>query len=186
MSTTRADRSWVRRNGVPVLVCVVSLGAILFLLLGPQLMVRAASAVWVDVPQGETVESNGYSFTLTLSDEFPGKGLGDDGNAIPLGDSLVGAVIVVEIVGDIPGDDETLGCDTVLTSRASGQELTWSTVGDESLFDYAIGDDRTAYCVLDGEEFGLETVFLTPEGVYDHATVDLTVGDDQFRFALVH
>lgn len=181
-----AERSWWRRNVVPLVVIVVSLGAILFLLLGPQLIVRAQSAVWVEVPQGETVESNGYSFTLTLSQEFPGEGLSGDGNAIPLGDSLVGAVIEVKIVGDVPGDDVTLGCDAELTSRADGQERSWRAVGDESLFDYAIGDDRTAYCILDGEEFGLETVFLTPEGVYSDATVDLTVGEDQFRFALAH
>jgi len=183
---TAPRRNWLRRNLVPLLVIVLSLGAIVFLLLGPQLIVRAEEAVWVGVPQGETVESNGYSFTLTLSQEFPGTGLDDDGNAIPLGDALVGAVLEVRIVGDIPGEDEVLGCDTELTSRASGEELTWSTVNDESIFDYAIGDERTAYCILDGEEFDLETVFLTPEGTYDDATVDLTVGADQFRFALAH
>ena len=186
MTGQATTRPWLRRNGVALLVIVVSLGGILFLLLGPQLIARAESAVWVEVPQGETVESNGYSFTLKLSQEFPGEGLGDDGNAIPLGDALVGAVIVVKIVGDVPGDDVTVGCEEKLTSRASGEELTWRTVSDESVFDYAIGDDRTAYCILDGEEFDLETVFLTPEGVYDHATVDLAVGDDQFRFELVH
>ena len=178
--------NWVRHNVVALLVSVVSLGAILFLLLGPQLMARAEADTWVDVPQGKTVESNGYSFTLELSKEFPGQGLGDQGNSIPLGDALVGAVIVVKVVGDVPGDDETLPCDAELTSRAGGVERTWRQVSDESLFAYAIADDRTAYCILEGEEFGLETVFLTPEGVYDDATVDLTVGDDQFRFALVH
>ncbi|CAN5276201.1 hypothetical protein BH09ACT5_BH09ACT5_12620 [soil metagenome] len=179
-------RSWLRRNVLALLVIVGSLGGILFLLLGPQLIARAEDAVWVEVPQGETVESNGYSFTLTLSQEFPGEGLGTGGNSIPRGDALVGAVIVVKVVGEVPGEDETLGCDAELTSRADGRDREWHTVSDESLFAYAIGEDRTAYCILEGEDFELESVFLTPEGVYDGATVDLTVGEDQFRFELAH
>lgn len=179
-------RSWLRRNVVALVVSAVSLAGILFLLLGPQLIARAEEGVWIEVPQGETVESNGYSFTLTLSGEFPGKGLGDDGNAIPLGDSIVGAALEIEVVGDVPGDDEIVGCDAQLTSRAGGVERVWRTVSSEADFDYAIDESRTAYCILEGEPFGLESVFLTPEGVYDDATLDLTVGEDQFRFELVH
>lgn len=179
-----AERSWWRRNVVPLAVATLSLGACVFLLLGPQLMARAESAVWIDVAQGETATSNGYSFTLTLSQEFPGEGLGGNGNAIPLGDALVGAVLEVRIVGEIPGEDEIVGCDTELTSRAGGEERRWQTVGDASQFDYGIGEERTAYCILEDEPFDLELVYLTPEGVYDDATVDLTVGEDQFRFGL--
>ena len=179
------QRSWLRRNIVALLVSVVSLGLIVFLLLGPQLIARAEADRWVVVPQGETVEASGYSFTVPLSAEFVGLGSGDDGNSIPLGDSLVGVVLQVEPVSAEVGDDAP-PCDVALTSRSDGSDRTWDQVSEVSDFAYAIAEDRTAFCLPEGEAFGLEAVFLTPKGVYDEATLDLTIGDELFRFELVH
>ena len=173
-----------RRKAVPLAIAAVSLLAIVLLLLVPQLVARAQADARIVVAPGETVESNGYSFTLTASQEFVGEGTEPGGNSIPRGDSLVAALIVVKVVGDVPGSDENLACDLELTSRDPEPQRVWREVSDLSLFAYEKGEDRTAYCVLDGEEFELESVYLTPAGVYDSATIDLTVGDDQFRLQL--
>ena len=172
--------TWLRRNLAALIVIVLAIPALAFVLVGVPLLDDAGRFGIVTVEPGDTIEAGGYSFTLTASQEFPGTGTGD--NALPLGTSLVGAIFAVA-----PTQKPTDGsCDTELTSRKGGVDRSWRTVSAPSDFDYAIGDDRSTNCLLDGEAFELETVFLTPAGTYDHATIDVTVGAETFRFPLVH
>jgi hypothetical protein len=173
--------TWLRRNLAALIVIVVAVPALAFVLVGVPLLDAAGRSGIVAVKQGDSVEASGYSFTLTASQEFPGTGTGPGTNSIPLGTSLVGAIIDIEPTSD-PVDGS---CDTELTSRADGTDRTWWVVSSPLDFDYGVGDDRTTTCLLDGEALELESVFLTPEGAYDGATVDLTVGTETFRFELV-
>jgi hypothetical protein len=181
-------KSWLRRNLVALIVIGVSLPALAYVFVAVPLLDSATEPAVTTVRQGDPFEVGGYTFTLTASQEFPGAGTGSDpgANAIPLGTSIVGAIITAEPTGEPIGDDAATTCDTELTSRTGGEERTWSTVSSPTDFDYGVGSDRTTSCSLDGDPFELETVFLTPDGVYDHATVDLTVGSETFRLALVH
>jgi len=174
--------SWLRRNLAALLMIVLAIPALAFVLVGVPLLDDAGRPGIVTVKQGKTIEASGYSFTLTASQEFPGTGTGPGTNSIPLGTSLVGAIFDVEpATKPIDGS-----CDTELTSRAGGVDRAWSTVSSPRDFDYEVGDARSTNCLLDGEAFELETVFLTPAGTYDHATIDVTVGAETFRFPLVH
>ena len=177
-------KRWLRRNLAALIVIVVSIPVLAFVLVGIPLQGRSGGPEIVTVPQGDSFEAGGYTFTLTTSQEFPGGGTGDDSgaNGIPLGSSLVGAIITAEPTGETT--DTT--CETTLTSRAGGPERSWATVSSPTDFDYGVGDDRTTSCLLDGDPFELETVFLTPSGVYDRATIDLSVGGETFRLALQH
>lgn len=185
---TRA-RGWWRRSLIPLVVVVLALPALAFVVIGlPIIDDINEETAFTSVAHGETVEAGGYSFTLNLSQEFPGKGTGADGNQIPLGSSLVGAVLEVRPLDDAPpaSDDDPLYCDVQLTSRAGGISREWSQVSTTSDFGYAIGDERTTTCSLDRLPIDVEAVFLTPAGAYDDATLDVTIGSAGFRFELAH
>ncbi len=174
--------SWLKRNLVALVVIVAAVPLLAFALVGYPMLERAKPPIQT-VKQGDTIELAGYSFTLTKSAEFVGTGTGAGTNNIPVGSSLVGAVIEVAPTAGAATDGT---CDTELTSRDGGTDRTWRTVSSPSDFDYAVGDDRTTICLFEGEAFELETVFLTPAGAYDHATVDVTVKSETYRFELVH
>lgn len=170
--------SWLRRNLAALLVIVLALPALAFVLVGVPLLDDAGREEFVTVKQGDSIEIDGYSVTLTATQEFVGTGTGPDTNNIPLGSSLVGALFEFE-----PGDEPLDGsCDAELTSRAGGVDRTWPTLASPRDFSYQVGEDRTTVCLLDGEAFELETVFLTPAGAHDEATIDVTVGFATYRF----
>lgn len=173
--------TWLKRNLAALIVIVVAMPLLAFVIVAYPLLERGAPPIQT-VKQGDTVKLGGYRFTLTKSAEFVGTGTGAGTNNIPVGSSIVGAVLEVE-----PGADaaEEGTCDAELTSRAGGTERTWRTVSSPSDFDYAVGDERTTTCLFEGEAFELETVFLAPTGVYDSATVDVTVRSTTYRFELV-
>jgi hypothetical protein len=179
-------RRWLRTNLLALLVLATAIPALAFVLVGLPIINNAESAPrFVPVAQGEAVESNGYTLTLTLSDEFVGTGSGKEGNHIPIGSSLVAAVIDIEPT-DGASTDDALVCGTELTSFAGGQERSWAEVDNPAEFKYQVGDGRTSFCTLEGEPTELEVVYLTPTGVYDDAVLDLTLKGDSFRFALAH
>jgi len=124
------------------------------------------------VKAGATVTASGYTWTLTDAREFVGTGTGDGGNHIPIGSSLVAALIEVKPTKAATTDNS---CDAALALTSKGQ--SWQPLDDVSTFNYAIGDGDTQYCVLEGDPFELETVFIAPTGVYDERpTVELTIG----------
>lgn len=179
---------WLRRNLVALIVLAVAIPGLAFVVLGlPLLELHNQESDVEHIEQGESAEANGYRFTLTKSQEFVGTGTGDDGNDIPLGLALVGVIIEVEPLDDVnPGGS----CDAELVAEVNGEDLTWSTVGDPADFGYGVGEDRESYCLLEGEPFEYEVVFLTPAGSYDLATVSVDGLDADgvaydFRFDLV-
>jgi hypothetical protein len=176
--------SWLRRSILPIAIVVVTLPTLVFVLLGLPLLDTASRENWRVIQAGDSVDAAGYRWTLTQSQEFPGLGTDEGGNAVPVGLALVGAIVEVTPL-DSP---EEGSCETVLTTRIHGEEEVWDQVFDETDFNYELGEDRTPYCLLDGEALELELVFLTPEHVYDSATVDLSMltddGPVQFRFEL--
>lgn len=180
--------TWLRRNLVALIALVVAIpGLVLVVLVLPTLENQRKQQV-VAVAQGDSIEKGGYRFTLTKSQEFVGTGSDAGGNGIPIGSSLVGTVVEVTPL-DKPLTDAS--CEIELSERTGGGALSWRQVSDVEQFDYAIGEDRTEYCVLDGSAIQVETVFLTPTGAYKHATVDVTgIGNaldpKLYRFALVH
>lgn len=167
--------TWLRRNLPALIVIVLAVPALAFVLVGVPALDRPPAAVTV-VAQGDTAEAGGYSFTLTISKEFPGTG----DNGVPVGSSLIGALIDVEPVD--PGDPPL--CDAELTSRAGGTERAWRALTSPRDFEYAVSDDSETYCGLEGEPFQYETVFLVPEGAYDGATIDISVGAELLRMEL--
>lgn len=174
--------SWFRRNLLALIVIVVTLPLIAVVVV----LLPALSDLPDPIPvaeQGETATIGPYEFTLTMSGELVGRGTGDEGNDIPLGMSLVGVLLEVEPLDDATEDDGV--CDAVLSSRATGVEREWEAVDNEEDFNYGIADENTDFCILEGEAFGYETVFLTPTGVYEDATIDVTLKGETFRFGLV-
>ncbi|MBN9238347.1 MAG: hypothetical protein BGO97_01585 [Micrococcales bacterium 70-64] len=167
--------SWLRRNIAALIVIVVSLPALATVLVVVPLLDQPADDVRVVQP-GDTAQAAGYSFTLTASQEFEGT----DDNGIPVGTSLIGALIDVTRAG---GTDE-LSCDADLTSRAGGTERSWTTVSSPRDFGYGVGDDSETTCYLEDEPFQYETVFLVPSGTYDGATIDISVGSTVLRMEL--
>lgn len=129
------------------------------------------------VTPDEPVEFGGYTFTLTASAAFPGEGL--DENQVPVGSSLVAAIIEI-VPGPGTGDDDQDTCDAELLEPATGR--TWETLSSEREFGYGIADDSTTNCLLENEPLNLEVVFLTPDGVYDGAVVDIKLTSDFERF----
>jgi hypothetical protein len=174
--------TWLKRNLLALIVIVVTLPILAFVLVGYPLLERGTAPIQT-VKQGDTIELAGYSFTLTKSAEFVGTGTGAGTNNIPVGSSIVAAVFEVEPGADAADDGF---CDAELTSRSGGTDRAWRVVSSPSDFDYAVGDERTTSCLFEGEAFELETVFLAPTGVYDSATVDVTVESTTYRFELVH
>jgi len=181
-------RGWWRRSLVPLVVVAVTVPALTFVVIGlPIIDDINEKTVFTPVAQGDSVKAGGYSFTLTLSQEFPGEGTGTDGNQIAQGSSLVGVILEVRPLDDAPpaSDDDPLYCDVQLTSRADGLSREWSQVSSPSDYGYGVGEERTTTCSLDRVPIDVELVFLTPEHAYDDATLDMTVGSEGFRFELV-
>ena len=180
--------TWLRRNLVALIALVVTIpGLVLVVLVIPTVENQGEQRV-VTVTQGDSIERGGYRFTLTKSQEFVGTGNGSGGNSIPIGSSLVGTIVEVT---PLKGALKDTSCEINLSERTDGRELNWRQVSDPAKFDYAVGEDRTEYCILDGTAIEVETVFLTPTGAYKHATVDVSgIGDALdptiYRFELVH
>ncbi len=170
--------NWLRRNLAALIAIPLALTGLAYVLLVVPIAADTPREGIVTVKQGDTIEVAGYSVTLIGTREFVGTGRGPDNNNVPLGTSLVAAVLEVQ-----PGNrpDDTV-CDATLTSRVGGTERSWHPVSSPSDFDYGVDDDSTTVCLLDGDPFVLEAVFLAPEGAYDSATVDFTVDLKTFRF----
>lgn len=177
-----ARRGWLRRNLLAVITIVIAIPALVFVLLGLPIIDRSGRAeTYAGVSYGDTAESGGYSFTLVDSAEFVGTGEGPDGNQIPIGSSLIGVLLDVAPTEDA---DPDAGCTTELTSRVGG-DRTWIAVISPEDFSYGVGEENTEYCILDGEPFTLEVVFLTPTGTYDDATLDVATDLQHYlRFEL--
>lgn len=171
---------WLRRNLVAVLIAVLAAVGCVAVLLGLPLLDRASREDSPTVVRfGESASARGYEFELLASAEFPGTG--EDGNGIPVGMALVGAIIDIRPTDDA---DPELYCDAELTSRATGEERSWTALFSPAEFRYAIDENSEDICSPDGEAMRFEVVFLTPEGSYDGATVDLSTGtgSEVFRF----
>lgn len=179
---------WFRRNLVALLTLVVAiLGLVVVVLVIPTIDNQNQKHVTI-VKRGESVEADGYRFTLTRSQEFVGTGTDTGENRIPLGSSLVGAIIQVTPLNNARTN---ASCNTDLTRQKNAQTLTWTQVSDVSQFNYAIGDGRSRYCILDGAAHTMEVVFLTPAGTYADAMLDVTglgavLSGDIYRFELPH
>ena len=172
--------NWLRRNLVALIVIVLAIPALAFVLVGVPLLDRAGPRI-VAVAEGDTATASGYDFTVTASQEFPGTGTGPHTNSVPTGSSLVGVLIDV---APTAGEQSDKTCDVELTSAAGGTERAWRPVSSPSSFAYEVGDDRTTSCLLEGEAFELEQVFLVPAGVYDQVSLDIVVGATTYRFEL--
>lgn len=168
-----------RRSTVIALIvaAVSALGLAGSLVLLPMYYDAAFSAKPIVVGPDEPVEFGGYTFTLTASAAFPGEGL--DENQVPVGEALVAAIIEIE-PGPGIGADDIDTCDAELLERSS--DRTWDTLSSEREFGYGIADDSSTNCLLDDEALQYEVVFLTPDGVYDDAVVDITLASDFDRF----
>lgn len=169
--------TWLRHNLAALIVIAVSVPALAVVLVVIPLS-EDQDADIVTVQQGDTVEVYGHSITLTATQEFVGTGTGPDDNDIPLGTSIVAALFDVEPAGEpLAGS-----CEAKLTSRAGGTERAWPTIASPREFHYEVGEGRSTLCLFDGEAFELETVFLSPVGTYEHATLDLVVPGTTYRF----
>jgi hypothetical protein len=177
--------AWLRRNAAALATVAVLLPATAFVLLGLPALEVADS---VDTPRlvspGETVNTQGFDYTLTDSTETVGEGV--DENRIPLGTSLVVARFEVEPDGSTPAEL----CDVVLTDRsdASTGERTWRPQISASTYGYTAELGTRNFCnPARDEPQVLEMVFLTPTDVYGTATVDFTLTGEStvlLRFAL--
>ncbi|HEY8589740.1 MAG TPA: hypothetical protein VIL55_09345 [Naasia sp.] len=174
----RARRGWWRRNLLPLLVLAAVLPATVYVVLGlPVLEILGREPTPTVVPAGDSAEAAGYEWTVLDSAEFVGTGGGDgDGaNAIPLGTSIVAALVQatpLDGASDVP-----VTCQATLTDRGSRVgERTWAPLVDLDQYDYVLGADTTTLCdPATGEPFVLEVVFLTPTGTYEGATVDIAL-----------
>jgi hypothetical protein len=165
-------RSSLRRNLVPLVVLAASIPALAFVLLYLPIAEEEQGNAATVVPYGEPFEAGGYEWTLDVSQEFEGRGSGDDGNEIPIGSSLVGMLIDVTPLGS---GESASSCSTELTSRSGGIDRSWDDVSSPEDFNYTFGDETSPYCLLDEEAFVLELLYLVPAGAYDDATLDLTL-----------
>lgn len=176
--------SRVRRNLLALAVCLVSLvGLGASLVAVPVLNDLDSEDTVVVVEPGEPAQLKDWTFTLTDSAEFPGKGL--DVNRVPVGNALVAAIIMIE-PGPGVGPDDSRGCDATLVQ--TGTDRSWDPLVTEWEFGYELAEDSTTHCYMDEETKQLEVVFLAPEGVYDVAAIDITMNidfTDVFRFELV-
>lgn len=178
---------WWRRSLAPLAVIAVALPALAFVVVGlPVIDDISRETVFEPVRPGDTVRAGGYSFTVTVSGEFPGKGTGAGGNKIPRGSALVAALLEVRPLDDAPpaSEDDPEYCDLQLTSRAGGLDREWNQVDYPPDYGYGVGEDSTTWCELERMPIDVEAVFLTPEGAHDESTLDLTIGTKAFRFEL--
>lgn len=173
-------REWMRRNAVPLAVLVIAAPALVGVLLGLPLLENARNEPTpIEVAKGESVEIAGYTWQLVASGEFPH---GDGPIEVPEGLAVTAAIIEVR---PGPNADPEASCDGELVD-ATGADRRWPTLNDPRQFNYALGEDTTDICQLDGEPFDYELVFLTPEGTIGDAVVEISVGlinSELVRFA---
>ena len=181
--SARSLRSWIARNAVALVVMIVAAAALVGVLLGrPLLQNQERQPAPIEVAKGEPIEAAGYTWTLVASREFPHSA---DNEAVPDGLAVTAAVITVR-----PGDDpETSGsCGAVLTSGYGPEARRWSTLGNPWEFNYEPLDASTMTCLLQGEEFDFEVIYLAPEGTISEAVVEVEIGvlgdGELIRFAL--
>jgi hypothetical protein len=173
---------WLRRNAVALVVLVAAAAALVWIVLGRQLIINAElQPPPVEVAKGEAFEAAGYSWTLVASGEFPHT---PDNVEVPEGLAVTAAIIEVR-----PGDhpEDSASCAAELTSGHGPEARRWTTLGNPYAFNYAVADDSTLTCLLDGEPFDLEVVYLAPEGTISEAVVELEIGvidGEVVRFAL--
>jgi hypothetical protein len=174
-------REWFVRNAVALVVIVVAVPALVGVLLGLPLYENAQTErAPIEVAAGDSVEVAGYTWTLAASGEFPHAA---DNAEVPEGLAVTAAVIQVR-----PGDDPLTegSCDASLTSMTGGRERHWQILSNPYDFNYEMLDESTSTCLLDGEPFDLEVVYLTPDGTISEATLDVEVGvvdGELIRFA---
>ena len=178
-------RSWLRHNALALALLVAIVPGLVGVLVVFPLSEQATDIRTVqEIPAGASAQLEGYEWTLTDSREFPGEGI--EKNQVPVGTSLIAAIIVATPTGDTP--PEMSGCEITLTSRATGTERTWPKISNLYDYNYRIADDSQGYCqLISNEPFNLEVVFLAPEGSYAGSTVDLAfTGNDEtmLRFSL--
>jgi len=178
-------REWLRRNAAALATVAVLLPATAFVLLGlPAIEVADSVENPRLVSAGETVNDQGYDYTLTGSTETVGRGV--EANRIPLGASLVVARFSVEPDGTEPAEL----CDVVLTDRSdpSTSERTWRPQISPGTYGYVADLGTRNFCnPARDEPQTLELVFLTPAGTYSTATVDFSIRGESstlLRFAL--
>jgi len=183
-------RSWLGRNGLSLAVIVLSIAGIVWITLVSVLLDRAEAAPRiVEVPSGESIEIGGYTWKLDESNSVDGEDL--DTELVPEGGEMIGALLVVKPIEGATLTEES--CATELTAPSAPppsaeQRRVWATILTPSEFGYGLLPDSTSTCTPEGEAYQLESVFFTPAGVYDEATLDLTFlpGDNTvYRFALV-
>ena len=176
-------RSWFRRNAVALVVLVVAATALVGVVLGRPLLLNAQSQPPpAEVATGESIEAAGYTWTLVSSDEVARSA---DNEAIPEGLAVTFALIEVR-----PGNDpQTSGaCSAELTSGRGPEARRWTTLGNPSSFNYEEAEESTMTCLLKGEAFDLELVYLAPEGTISEAVVEVrigVVGGELVRFDLI-
>ena len=183
---------WLRRNLVPLIVIALCVPALVWMTMGVVLVDRANSAPRIiDVPSGESVEIGGYTWQLTESNDVTGEELETD--ALPDGTVIIGSLIIAKpIAGETLSED---ACEATLTAPSapppsSEERREWTTLLSTFDYNYGVLDDSTTFCSPDGEAIQFEAVFLAPDGVYEQATVDLTMigpgtANTIYRFELV-
>lgn len=178
-----AKRGWLRRNLVPLLALVAIIPAIIWVVYGiPHQEDVDVAATPTVVAQGDAVKVSGYSIVLSNSKEFVGTGV--DENKIPLGLSLVAAII--DFTPE-KGAGE-LSCTTTLVGASAAGELRWPEVFTPADYGYGVGDDSDTNCYFDDETGSLEVVYLTPKGAYADAVIEVSVNraPGPIRLALKH
>lgn len=178
----RRLRTWFGRNAVAVVVIMLAGAALTGVQLGMPLYENAQfQDAAIEVAKGEPIEVAGYTWTLVASGEFPHSAENED---VPEGLAVTAAIIQVR-----PGDDPevTGSCDAKLTVGDGPEARRWLTLNDPSAYNYGVREESTTTCILDGEPFDLEAVYLTPEGTLSDAVLEVEVGlisGTLVRFAL--
>ncbi|MGV8885132.1 MAG: hypothetical protein ACOH1T_06030 [Microbacteriaceae bacterium] len=180
--------SWWKRNVIALVAILVCIPALIWMTLGVVLTDRAGlSPTVVEVAAGESVVVGGYSWRLTMSDALNGTDL--DSPEMPAGAELIGAVMSIDpIAGEALTEDS---CTIELTAAStpppsSAARRVWRTYSSPYDFNYDLREGSTSFCSPDGESIQLESVFLVPAGIYDDATLDMTLSGARtiYRFAL--
>ncbi|MEP6478703.1 MAG: hypothetical protein ABJB03_04885 [Rhodoglobus sp.] len=179
----KPNRGWLRRNLLPLIALVAIIPAITWVVYGIPHQEDVDTAVTTPVvAQGQAVDVGGYSIVLSNSKEFVGTGLNE--NKIPLGLSLVAAII------DITPQDGAgeFSCTVSLVAPDGTDDLRWPEVFDPAKYGYGVRDGSDTNCYFDDETGSLEVVFLTPKGAYANAVVEVSVTQDSalVRLALKH
>ena len=86
------------------------------------------------------------------------------------------------------GQENTSGsCGAELTIGTGPEARRWLTLDNPYDFNYAVLEDSKMTCLLEGEPFDYEVVYLTPEGTISEAVVEVKIGElggELVRFAL--